>query len=563
MIRLLCLLLLTVAFCMPLAAQPTVFQLGTATTTTGFNQYPCPYGNWYWGARHQFLVPASELQALGMSAGDITALAFEVTGVQGTVLENFEIRLGNGAAGVGFTGGLTTVWGPADYADQPGWNIHGFQQPFTWDGTSDLVVETCFNNSSYTGNSAMSLTSTTYTASIVHRRDATGVCTGSTVDVTSSDRPVMRFFVGGAEFGTNSSNSELSFDGVLGDLVAPAEVSKCGGALTQAAFASDAVGFPYEVLITSDLFVPASAGGLVFGDEILNVDLGQPVTFLNGGLAPDLVTSAFPNAFSVPFNSPPVGGRLGAQMVNVTPAAAVGVATSQPCAVIGVTPLPITCNDADEGITTIPFGAFPLCGPGSFPFYGQSFPEMTVTSNGMVIFGTPGNDPYISLSDVLTGEPRVGYWTDLEPTLQGGTIVVTNLGGGVLRVDYTNCAYYCTPATVTFGIEFDSNSGNITIDGLTGIQVNPGTCGSQTADSAFLGISGGNLIGATDPGTQDFDPITGGGAGAASNPADALYDLALQTPAFGPVIVPSVAAGNLFAITFIPDGNGNYIWTSF
>lgn len=40
--------------------------------------YPAPYGNWYWSARHQILVHADELLAAGVSPGIINTLGFEV-----------------------------------------------------------------------------------------------------------------------------------------------------------------------------------------------------------------------------------------------------------------------------------------------------------------------------------------------------------------------------------------------------------------------------------------------------------------------------------------------------
>ncbi|HQW25444.1 MAG TPA: lamin tail domain-containing protein [Saprospiraceae bacterium] len=40
--------------------------------------YPAPYGNWYWAAKHQMLFRGSELAEAGLVAGDITNLAFDV-----------------------------------------------------------------------------------------------------------------------------------------------------------------------------------------------------------------------------------------------------------------------------------------------------------------------------------------------------------------------------------------------------------------------------------------------------------------------------------------------------
>ena len=52
--------------------------VGTGTIQNQPTEYPAPYGNWYWGARHQMLVLASELHAAGLSAGDLTSLGFVV-----------------------------------------------------------------------------------------------------------------------------------------------------------------------------------------------------------------------------------------------------------------------------------------------------------------------------------------------------------------------------------------------------------------------------------------------------------------------------------------------------
>lgn len=35
--------------------------IGTGTSVNGSTGYPAPYGNYYWGARHQMLIRASEI----------------------------------------------------------------------------------------------------------------------------------------------------------------------------------------------------------------------------------------------------------------------------------------------------------------------------------------------------------------------------------------------------------------------------------------------------------------------------------------------------------------------
>lgn len=52
--------------------------VGSGTIQNSTTDYPAPYGNWYWGARHQMLILASELSAAGLSAGYINSLGFDV-----------------------------------------------------------------------------------------------------------------------------------------------------------------------------------------------------------------------------------------------------------------------------------------------------------------------------------------------------------------------------------------------------------------------------------------------------------------------------------------------------
>jgi hypothetical protein len=52
--------------------------IGNGVITNSPYNYPAPYGNWYWGARHQMMIRASELSAAGLSAGNINSLAFDI-----------------------------------------------------------------------------------------------------------------------------------------------------------------------------------------------------------------------------------------------------------------------------------------------------------------------------------------------------------------------------------------------------------------------------------------------------------------------------------------------------
>jgi hypothetical protein len=68
--------------------------LGTGGVRNSPYDYPAPYGNWYWGARHQMLVLAAELAAAGLAAGNITSLAFDVVSTDpNTVYDYIDIYM--------------------------------------------------------------------------------------------------------------------------------------------------------------------------------------------------------------------------------------------------------------------------------------------------------------------------------------------------------------------------------------------------------------------------------------------------------------------------------------
>jgi hypothetical protein len=52
--------------------------LDVGTIQNSTTDYPAPYGNWYWSARHQILVHGAELIAAGLTAGPINSIGFEV-----------------------------------------------------------------------------------------------------------------------------------------------------------------------------------------------------------------------------------------------------------------------------------------------------------------------------------------------------------------------------------------------------------------------------------------------------------------------------------------------------
>ena len=189
---------LFVFLCLQSYSQTTFHTIGTDVIHNSNSSYPAPYGNWFWGAKNQFLVRASELQAEGMSAGDIYSLSFDVFTAVSTSLDNFEVSMKlttDTDLSAGIQTGLTSVYGPQSYTDVNGWNMHDFTTPFYWDGTSNIIIETCFNNNSWSnpGNAIFNMSTYSYESSCYRRSDNNSVCSSTWTNGDEFERPNMKF----------------------------------------------------------------------------------------------------------------------------------------------------------------------------------------------------------------------------------------------------------------------------------------------------------------------------------------------------------------------------------
>lgn len=124
-------------------------QVGNGTFAT--STYSPFYGS-YADYKIQLLYTAAELQAMGMTAGTITDLAFNVINKYTTgPFTNYTVSIGcTNAAALTNTAWEATagvVYGPANYTTAVGWNTIPFTTGFDWDGVSNIVVEICWDMS--------------------------------------------------------------------------------------------------------------------------------------------------------------------------------------------------------------------------------------------------------------------------------------------------------------------------------------------------------------------------------------------------------------------------------
>lgn len=179
--------------------------IGTQTSTDlGSGVYRYGYGTGDF--RHQLLFTAAELNAAGLQAGNITSIAFNVTSVGSGTGNNYTIKMGNTNAtaltATFLTDPTATVYTNAGYTAVNGLNTHTFSTPFNWNGTSNVLIEICYNVS-VTGGSSTLAVNTQATAKNASLLGTVGACTNPTGS-TYTLRPIVTF---GGQVGTNSNAS--------------------------------------------------------------------------------------------------------------------------------------------------------------------------------------------------------------------------------------------------------------------------------------------------------------------------------------------------------------------
>jgi trimeric autotransporter adhesin len=263
---------------------------GTVTSST----YTPYYGSTTAARRIQYLVTAAELTALGLRAGNITAISFDIATVPAVfTIADFTLKMGHTALGAlttNFSADATTTVVPAgNYAPVVGNNTHTLSTPFAWDGVSNVLIEACHGIAGTASLTTVRYTSGLPTGISCYSTNALG-CTQAT-GTTTTIRPNITL-AGQREL--NSSFTNFAWNdgsGPVGNnndtiIVQPAFPS--GNSMTYTVTVTDASGcsFNGNVVITRNTTAPVIASQAVnpaspcFGDS---VTLSVPVT---GGCPP-------------------------------------------------------------------------------------------------------------------------------------------------------------------------------------------------------------------------------------------------------------------------------------
>ncbi len=162
-----------------------------------------PYGSIKKSSKLQFLYLASDIINSGFAGGKINALAFNNIGMNGAgpVFHNYTIKMKcTSATNLGSTfdtTGLQTVYLPKDFTINTGYVDHPFDNLYEWDGSSNLLVEVCFDNTGF-GNSgflsaATECSSTGYTSVVYDSSSVYNACPSMNVSGSHTNLPNVRF----------------------------------------------------------------------------------------------------------------------------------------------------------------------------------------------------------------------------------------------------------------------------------------------------------------------------------------------------------------------------------
>jgi subtilisin family serine protease len=190
-------------------------KVGTGTNANSSTGYPCPLQDYYESSRAQYLYRASEMRAAGMNAGNINAIKFNITNLNGFTgtIEEMAVRIGTSSVSsltaTTWENAPTAVYGPVNYVPVLGLNTLTFSSPFYWNGVENIIIEICngaANNATpgvktYTENPSVSMTKgLSFNGSHTYRADDQGN-TCATVLTTNTDsltsRPNITFVSSG------------------------------------------------------------------------------------------------------------------------------------------------------------------------------------------------------------------------------------------------------------------------------------------------------------------------------------------------------------------------------
>jgi hypothetical protein len=501
--------------------------LGTGTTYNSSTAHPCPYGTYYKNMRQQYLLRASELTALGLGAGNITAIAFNVYALNTvSAMPNYTIKMKSTAltalTTTFETGTYTTVWTAVSHTPVVGWNTYTFTTAFYWDGTSNLLVDICHDLiATYTTNASVYYTATTGTnTALFYRSDVTVACPYTTGSVSvnranmqitgeQSAAPLITVTPNTLSFGYVPSGSSAELPYVL----AGGYLSPASGNIVITAPANFEVSLTSGSGFSGSISVPYTGGTLPntniyvkFSPTSPNTAYSGTITNVGGSTFANVAVSGNTYLYSL-YCTSSATSTADEEIFNVT---------------VG------TLNNTSDCSTTAP-------GPGSINMRYSNYttsvtaPDLaqTLSTSFSVQIGTCGGN-YGNGIKIFIDYNHDGDFTDADETVYASAAATSG--------PHTETGSFNVPVTATLGITMMRVVNVETATPATTIQ----PCGTYTWGETEDYLV--NIVEATSPylvavpNSLNFGSVVNGGTSA-----EMTYDLSGDNLTAGPIVVTAPA----------------------
>lgn len=137
--------------------------IGNGTVSMGSTA--SPYNTYWYGARTNILFTASEILAAGGAAGQIKKIGFQIVSVGSPSMTGLTVRMQNStltSLSAFVSSGWTTCYTGNYTPPGTGWQYLDMPTPyFNWNGTSNLLIEICFGNTSFSAATTVNGTTST------------------------------------------------------------------------------------------------------------------------------------------------------------------------------------------------------------------------------------------------------------------------------------------------------------------------------------------------------------------------------------------------------------------
>lgn len=168
--------------------------VGSVTGTTDM-----PFDGFWEDGKTQMLFRAAELHAAGLQAGLINELSMIVDSKSSSLpYNNFEIRIGctnlNEFTSTTFINNLLLVYS-GTHSTFVGLNSFVLDSIYAWDGVSNLIVQFCFDNTTWTNGDNVLSTTTPYNSVLDFSSDGVSGCTETMANFAIDNRPIVYFSI--------------------------------------------------------------------------------------------------------------------------------------------------------------------------------------------------------------------------------------------------------------------------------------------------------------------------------------------------------------------------------